>query len=170
MKKTLMSALLVLSTSAFAASETKMLPILSADYCPAPTVALMGGYTNYDDADGALYGIELGFACPIFQIKGLEINQVLSLTHYSENGFDINTLEMNPRIMFKVADKIKLGVGPGLGVLFTDDDTEFGFNVGASINYDITPGYFVGLETRYQWATEDAFDNSRTLVKVGMHF
>lgn len=170
MKKTLLASLLLLSTSVFAADETKMLPIFSDDYCPAPTVALMGGYTNYDSSDGALYGIELGFACPIFQIKGYEINQVLSLTHFSENGFDINTLEMNPRVMFKVSDKVKIGAGPGLAVLFTDDDTEFGFNLGASINYDITPDYFIGLETRYQWASESVFDNSRTLVKVGTHF
>lgn len=172
MKKTLLSALLVLSTSAFAADETKMLPILDADYCPAPTVALMGGFTKYSDNGDhdALYGIELGFACPVFQIKDLEINQVLSLTHYSENGFDINTLEMNPRVMFKLSDKIKVGAGPGLAVLFTDADTEYGFNLGASINYDITPDYFIGLEMRYQWATESAYDNGRTLFKVGTHF
>lgn len=170
MKKTLLSALLVLSTSTFAADETKILPILDADYCPAPTVALMGGHTSYENESGALYGVELGFACPIFQIKGLEINQVLSLTHFSENGFDINTLEMNPRIMLKLSDKVKIGAGPGLAILFTDADTEYGVNLGASINYDITPDYFIGIETRYQWATENAFDNSRTLLKVGTHF
>jgi len=168
MKKTLLSALLVLSASAYAADETKMLPIFSDDYCPAPTVALMGGLTKYSDDREALYGIELGFACPVFQIKGYEINQLLSLTHSPE--FDITTLEMNPKLMFKLSDKVKLGAGPGVGVLFTENGTEFGFNLGASINYNITSDYFIGFETRYQWATENELDNCRNLLKVGMHF
>ena len=184
MKKTLLSAILVLSVNAFAADETKILPIFTEGYCGAPTVALMGGYGKYSGASNgsAMYGIELGFACPVFQIKDLEINQVLSLVHSDKDGLETNTLEMNPRIMFKLSNKMKFGFGPGLGVIFaktdTKSDTVFGLNFGASLNYDITPDMFIGVETRYQWAgdadlsagTKTNLDNSRTLLKVGRRF
>jgi opacity protein-like surface antigen len=84
--------------------------------------------------------------------------------------------------MFDLSDKMKFGFGPGLGVIFaksdSKSDTVFGFNVGASLNYDLTKNIFIGIETRYQWA-EDAdlsaganrdMDNCRTLLKVGTHF
>ena len=188
MKKILISTLLILSTSLFAApdapKETKVLPIFDADYCPAPTVALMGGYGKYSGVNNgtAMYGVELGFACPIFQIEDVTINQILSLVHSSKDRLKTNTLEMNPRIMFDLSDKVQFGFGPGLGVIFADgekDDTVFGVNVGASLNYDVTPQVFVGVEARYQWA-EDAdlshngvktnMNNSRTLLKVGRRF
>ena len=185
MKKTLLIACLLVSSTLFAgAKETKMLPIFTEGYCAAPTVALMAGYGKYSDASNgtSMYGVELAFACPVFQIKDLEINQVLSLVHSDDDGLETNTLEMNPRIMFKLSNKMKFGFGPGLGVVFAKTDTKsdavFGFNVGASLNYDITSDMFIGIESRYQW-TQDAdldggakinLDNSRTLLKVGRRF
>lgn len=185
MKKTLLIAFLMLSTTLFAApKETKILPIFAGDYCPAPTVAIMGGYGKYSDANNgtAMYGVELGFACPVFQIKDLEINQVLSLVHSDEDGVKTNTLEMNPRIMFAINNKTKFGFGPGLGVIFAKSngvsDEIFGINFGASLNYQISSDMFIGIESRYQWAGDAQFSagtktdmsNSRTLLKVGTSF
>ena len=185
MRKNIAIALLLLSTSLFgAAKETKMLPIFTEDYCAEPTIAVMLGYGKYSGAQNgaSMYGLELGFACPVFQVKDLEINQVLSFVHSDKDGLETNTLEMNPRIMFELNDKTKFGFGPGLGVIFaksaTKNDTVFGFNVGASLNYDITPDIFIGVESRYQWA-QDAqlsngaktdMNNCRTLIKIGTHF
>ena len=185
MRKNIAIALLLLSTSLFgAAKETKMLPIFTEDYCAEPTIAVMLGYGKYSGAQNgaSMYGLELGFACPVFQVKDLEINQVLSLVHSDKDGLKTNTLEMNPRIMFKLNEKTKFGFGPGLGVIFaksaTKNDTAFGFNVGASLNYNLSSDLFIGIESRYQWA-QDAdlsngaktnMNNSRTLLKIGTHF
>ena len=186
MKKILLIALLALSTTLFGgAKETKILPIFTQGYCGAPTVALMlgtGKYKNASNNHATMYGVELGFACPVFQIKDLEINQVLSLVHSDKDGLETNTLEMNPRIMFELSDKMKFGFGPGLGVVFaksnTKSDAVFGLNFGASLNYDISKDMFIGIETRYQWAGDadlsaganTDMDNCRTLLKVGTHF
>lgn len=170
MKKTLLSALLILSTSAFAADETKLFPFFDEDYAAEPKVALMIGHSSNQDDATPLPGIELTFACPVFQIEGLKINQILSLTHSSIDGYDITSIEMNPKVVFDIMDKTTLGVGPGFGILVTNHGTEYGFNLGASIDYDIIENYFVGVETRHQWATENELDNTRILLKAGMHF
>jgi hypothetical protein len=185
MKKTIFAALLLLGASLFAApKETKMLPIFTEGYCALPTVALMGGYGKYSGANNgsAMYGVELGFACPVFQIADLEINQILSLVHSDKDGLETNSLEMNPRIMFAIDNKTKFGFGPGLGVIFAKannkSDAIFGVNFGASLNYAITSDMFIGVESRYQWAGDGQFaagtktdmSNSRTLVKIGKQF
>lgn len=186
MKKNILGALLALSATLWGAEakETKILPIFAEGYCATPTVALMGGIINFDDSseqDGA-YGIELGFACPVFQIQDLEINQVLSFVHSDENGLETNSLEMNPRIMFALNDKTKFGFGPGLGVVFAkangQNETLFGVNAGASLQYDITKDVFVGFESRYQWTQDAEFvsgvhtdmNNFRNMLKLGTHF
>lgn len=186
MKKNLLVALLALSTTLWAegAKDTEMLPIFTEGYCAAPSVALMAGTGKFDgpDEQTAMYGVELGFACPVFQIKDLEINQVLSFVHSDENGLETNSLEMNPRIMFDLNEKAKFGFGPGLGVVFANargqSDVLFGFNVGASLNYDISKDVFVGINSRYQWAQDADFgarsnvgmNNLRTMLKIGTHF
>ena len=184
MKKIILSTLLALNITALSAQETKMLPILDADYCPAPTVALMGGYGSYSGANSgtAMYGVEAAFACPVFQIKDIKIHQVLSLVHSSKDGLKTTTLEMNPQVIFDLSPKMHLGVGPGIGVIFAKGDKSdslVGINFGASFNYDITPKVFVGIDARYQWAGDaDLYnlgqntnlDNMRTMIKVGRRF
>jgi hypothetical protein len=183
MKKILLASMLLFSTSLFAevAKETKFFPIMSGDYCAAPTVALMGGATNYDDMSGSAdsYGVELRFGCPVFQIKGYDIRQVLSIVHDNGNGFKTTSLEMNPRIMFPLSKDVEFGFGPGLGVIFAKDDiagkdTVWGVNVGVSLHYDVTNKIFIGVESRYQWTQDTDFggdiDNFRTMVKIGTRF
>lgn len=186
MKKLLFTALITLSALSLNANETRLLPFFEDDYCPAPTVAVMGGYGKYSDvtnSGGAMYGVELGFGCPVFEVKDVKIDQVLSLVHYSKNGLTTNSLEMNPRIYFDLNNKTKFGFGPGLGILFTSNgsqsDTVYGIQVGASLNYEINADMFIGIESRYQWAGDASLtngaanvdmNNHRTLLKVGTHF
>jgi len=186
MKKIILTAALAINTTLFAgaAKETKILPFFGDGYCAAPTVAIMGGYGKYSGAPNgaAMYGVELGFACPVFQIKDLEINQVLSLVHSDKDGLETNSLEMNPRIMFPLNNKTKFGFGPGLGVIFAKSngksDEVFGINLGGSINYQLSSDMFIGLESRYQWAGDAQFaagtktdmNNCRTMLKFGKSF
>lgn len=186
MKKIALAGLLALSMSSLSAKETKILPILTDDnYCFNPSVALIGGYTKYDEADNgtSMYGAELSIACPALQLQSLNIRQQISFVHATEKDkFSSNSLEFNPHVIFKADDKLQVGVGPGVGIVFADadgeTDTVIGLNIGASANYDVTPRVFVGAEARYQWGLADAdfngnkvsLDNYRTLLKVGYHF
>ena len=186
MKKIVLVSMLLLNSSLFAevAQETKLLPIFGGNYCAAPTVALMGGYTNYDNTsdNAGSYGAELRFGCPVFQIKGFDIRQVLSVVHADKNNLTTTSIEMNPRIMFPLTEDIEFGFGPGLAVIFaedssttsTDKDTLIGVNVGASLHYNVTNSIFVGLESRYQWTQKADFgrtiDNLRTMIKIGTSF
>lgn len=202
MKKNILISTLLLASSLFAepAKETEMFPLFtSANYCSEATVALMGGVTNYHNTSGYTdsYGAELRFACPVFQIKGFDNRQVLSVVYAEKDGLTTTSIEMNPRIMFPVSDDIEFGFGPGLGVIFAENDTAvttgsgtlldpfvtttstskdtvIGVNIGASLHYNVTESVFVGLESRYQWTQNTKFgktiDNARTMLKVGTSF
>ncbi len=184
MKRIVLSTLLLAATLVHAEKETKFFPIATdADYCPAPAVAVLGGYGEVEKAYGGdyMYGIEFSLACPALQLASNDIRQQISLVHQSDHGLRMTSLEFNPHLLFHLDEKIQLGVGPGFGVIFTDaDETDvvFGVNVGASLTYAVDASYFVGAEARYQWTTdaelakgvEQSLDNYRTLLKVGMHF
>jgi len=185
MKKIALAALLTVGITSLSAQETKFLPLATDDnYAFAPSVALVGGYGKYDNPDNgsALYGVELDIACPLLQLSSNKIKQQISLVQYVENdSFSTTSLELNPHVMFDLADKLQVGVGPGFGIVYADadgeTDTVFGINIGASLNYDITQKMFVGAEARYQWTTDADFgggdvslNNYRTLLKAGYHF
>lgn len=183
MKKIVFSSLLALGATFVSANETKFLPIATDDnYCLTPSVALVGGYGKYNNVDGdALYGVELDIACPLLALPSNKIKQQISLVYQDKNGLTTTSLELNPHVMFDLSNKVQLGVGPGLGVIFANadkSDTAFEIGAGASLNYDVTPKMFIGLEARYMFTTEvklatnykDNLNNSRTLLKVGMHF
>jgi len=185
MKKLALAAIIALTTTAITAKEIKVLPILTdSNYCLTPSLSLLGGYGAFSEAnDGStMYGVELAIACPALQLENLDIKQQISYVYSSNDGLTTNSIEFNPHVMFNIADKLQLGVGPGFGLVFADveggeSDLVFGLNLGASLNYDITTSMFVGAEARYQWTTDADFgggdttlDNYRTLLKVGMHF
>ena len=170
-----------ISTSVMA-DGVKFLPVTETTYKPDFAVALLGGVqkTNAVDGTGA-YGVEVSLKCPLLQIPSNEIRQQVSLVSTSSNGLSTTSLELNPHVMFNVAPQLHVGVGPNLGLVYatahSDNKVAFGIGAGASISYDIAPKYFVGAETRYQWTnhpslggTDVNLDNSRTLLKVGMHF
>jgi len=182
MKKIAVAALIALSVSSVWAKDTKLFPILSdGDYCLGPAVALVGGYgkTNNVKSSG-LYGVEFSLACPLLQLSDFDIKQQVSLVHQNNDGYEATSFELNPHVMFDVANKVQVGVGPELGVLFakgTKSDTVFTYGLGASANYDLANNMFVGAEARYQWTTDaelggtkDDLNNFRTLLKVGVHF
>ncbi|RUM62045.1 MAG: hypothetical protein DSZ03_07450, partial [Sulfurimonas sp.] len=177
MKRIVLSTLLLMTTLVHAERATTLFPIMTdADYCPAPAVALLGGYGEMEKAyDGDyMYGLEFSLACPALQLEHYDIRQQISLVHQSKHGLRMTSLEFNPHILFDLDENMQLGVGPGFGVIFTDADaTDIigGINIGASVNYDIDAVYFVGAEARYQWTTdadlgngvEHSLDNYRTL-------
>ncbi len=184
MKQIILTASLLLATLVHAQRETTLLPVVnSADYTPAPAVALLVGYGEVEKAyDGDyMYGVEVSLACPALQLSMYDIRQQISLVYQSDHGLRMTSLEFNPHVLFNLDEKVQLGVGPGFGVIVTDADESdviLGINVGASIRYTIDATYFVGAEARYQWTTdaelskgyERSLDNYRTLIKVGMHF
>lgn len=181
-------ALLGLTLTSLQATQTKELKLLpiatDATYCANIGVALLGGYGTVEHENGAaMYGLEVSLACPMLQLPTHAIRQQVSLVHYDENGFTMNSLEFNPHLLFDLTDNLQLGAGPGFGVIFADADggnstVMLGINAGLSLNYDITPQLFTGVETRWQWTTEGEFvsgsktsvDNYRSLFKVGMRF
>lgn len=184
MKNILIAILLTLSTVSLQANETRILPILTGDYCPNPTMAVTTGYNIYDDikdSGSSTYGLEIAFGCPIFEIKDLEINQVLGANHYKKDNFSITTVEMNPRIMFELDNRTKVGVGPGVSILFVDNnnnkDTILGFNIGATVNYQLNDGMFIGLDIRHQFTQKTNvfsnninLNNNKTVIKIGKSF
>ena len=185
MKKIILGAMVALTlTTTVSARETKLFPIVTdSNYCLTPSVAVVAGVDSYDGTSGTAYGVELSMACPALQLSSVFIKQQVSLVTRDSDGFKATSLEFNPHAIFDISKELTVGVGPGFGVIFADvdgasSDTVFGVNLGASVTYDITPSAFVGLEARYQWTTDAEFvsgtkvnlDNSRTLLKVGMHF
>ena len=184
MRRVALAALLALTVSSLNARETKVLPILTdSSYCLTPGVSLVGGIGAFDKSDTTttMYGVELSLACPALQLSSLDIKQQISIVYQSKEGLDTTHIEFNPHVMFDLSKDIQFGAGPGFGVILANaekSDTVFGLNAGVSLNYDVTPSMFMGLEARYQWTTdaevvsgvEVNLDNYRTLLKVGMHF
>lgn len=187
MKRIILLTMVLLSTSLFAqvAKETKLLPFFEAGYCADPTVAIMGGVTQYKDNTNDTtntYGVELRFGCPVFQIKNYDIRQVLSAIHTDKNNLSTTSIEMNPRIMFELTKDVEFGFGPGLGVVFAKNsagiktlrDTVLAVNIGASLHYTPTKNMFIGFESIYQWTQKSDFgntlDNFRNMIKIGTSF
>ena len=176
------TALSTLLGTALFADGVKFLPVTDSSYVPSFAVAALGGYQKTEAVDGTgAYGVEISLTCPLLQIPNNMIRQQISLVRADSNGLATTSLELNPHVLFDVAPQLHIGVGPSLGVIYAsglgDHDTVFGIGAGASVTYDIAPKYFVGAESRYQWTNNASLsgrtvdlDNTRTLLKVGMHF
>ena len=176
------TALSTLLGTALFADGVKFLPVTDSSYVPSFAVAALGGYQKTEAVDGTgAYGVEISLTCPLLQIPNHTIRQQVSLVRADSNGLATTSLELNPHVLFDVAPQLHIGVGPSLGVTYAsglgDHDTVFGIGAGASVTYDIAPKYFVGAESRYQWTNNASLsgrtvdlDNTRTLLKVGMHF
>lgn len=176
------TALSTLLGTALFADGVKFLPVSEASYTPSFAVAALGGYQKTDAVDGTgVYGVEVSLTCPLLQIPDHMIRQQVSLARADSNGLTTTSLELNPHVLFDVAPQLHVGVGPSLGAIYasglSDHDIAFGIGAGASVTYDIAPKYFVGAESRYQWTTDASLsgrsvnlDNTRTLLKVGVHF
>ena len=54
-------------------------------------------------------------ACPLLQLKTLDIKQQVSLVNYSHDELNTLSFELNPHVMFDINDKLQFGMGPGFG-------------------------------------------------------
>ncbi len=182
---TLATALMTASLNA--ADEFKFLPIFLDDsYKAHAEVALVGGYIDIDQKgsdDGADYGVEFSFDCPVFTLPGDNLlRQQLTVTRHDESDFSMTTIEMNPYYFIRLADNLVLGFGPGIGGMFAEvdhgkDNWLFTYQVGGGLKYYMG-NLLVGADVRWQWTTEkdfgsgekEALDNMRVLAKVGYRF
>ncbi len=177
----------VAASSLNAADEFKFLPIFLDDtYKAHAEVALVGGYIDIDSKgadDGADYGIELSFDCPVFTLPGDNLlRQQLTVTRHDESDFSMTTIEMNPYYFIGLTDDLILGFGPGIGGMFAEvdngkDNWLFTYQVGGGLKYYMG-NLLVGADVRWQWTTEkdfgsgekEALDNMRVLAKIGYRF
>lgn len=187
--KNILLSMAVLSTASFAGDEFKVLPFfLDDDYKAHVEVAAVVGYMDFDRSkvdEGAVYGLELSFDCPVFTLPGDNLlRQQLNVNRYSENGLKITTIEMNPYYFIDLADDLSLGFGPGIGAMHADSDNAkdqwlFTVQAGAGLKYYIDKNILVGADIRYQWTAEKDvdgsgkhkdLDNMSLLMKVGYAF
>ncbi len=163
----------------------EFLPVLHSGYHLEPAVAVVGGWADPDVAGvsgSGIYGVELSIACPLLKTPTNGIRQQISLTRFNHRGLRATSLELNPHYRVEVAPRLDVGVGPALGVIWTDlhgeSDTVFGAGLGASADYRLGDHLFAGLEARALWTTEadtgngtdTGVNNVRSLVKLGYRF
>jgi hypothetical protein len=159
----------------------QFLPAAEPGYEARPTFAFMTGAQDYDDGDSdAIYGMELGLACPTLKPPQGRIRQQISLSRYDEGGLETTSLEINPHYLIDIQPGLAVGFGPGLGYVWADarrgSDSVLAFQGGTSLHYRTGPLFF-GAEARYQ-ITQDAdfgrgggdLDNFRVTAKFGAAF
>lgn len=186
-KTTLITSITLACLTTLQAKDTKMLPMMDADYCAGWGFALLGGYGEADTtgAEGSLrYGVEASLACPMLQLEAGDIRQQISIVYGEDNGLTTTQIEAAPFFMFDVAKTAQIGLGPVFGVSFanldtvgTDSAVVFGAGAGVNFNYDISAKMFIGADARYLWTGDADFGtgkvnltNYRSMLKVGMHF
>ena len=175
-----LSAILAMATSAAQAEGWNFLPVTDAGFKAEPTLSLMGGMLNPDvngaDSDTAM-GVELSFNCIALQPPSGKIRTQISWTRYDDAGLEINSVEVNPHYLWRMTDKVEIGVGPGLGYVSGKagavDESMLAMQLGTSLHYR-SGNLFMGAEARYQ-VTEEEFgntdlDNFRVMLKVGYNF
>ena len=174
-------------TSSAAAAGVVFLPITKSGYELEPTVSLMVG-TMKGTQDGAesssIIGAEFAFRCGLVQMGDNQLRQQLSITNWDKNSLNMKNIELNLHYQMPVAKDVKVGFGPGVGVILTDlagsdNPTFFGGQLGASVNYAGLGAISLGAEARYQvtnkdsfvsGGTEDNMNNWRVAAKVGYSF
>jgi hypothetical protein len=183
-KKMLVSVAIAgsLATGTLLADQLKFLPFTDSSYSPNFAVAALGGYEKANSVKGSgAYGVELSLKCFLLQLPSHTIRQQISLVHTNADGLSTTSFELNPHVLFGIAHNLTLGVGPSFGAIYASANSQdhfvYGIGGGASLTYNITPQYFVGLQSRYQWTSTAHLggrnfdlDNLRTLAKVGVYF
>jgi len=177
---------LTVSTSTYAAGVS-ILPVTQEDYKPEAVISVMGGMMDptQEGADSStILGAELSFRCILLQVGDNQLRQQLSFTTWEKDSLTLQNIELNAHYQVAVANDLKVGVGPGFGVVMTDlsgsdNPTFFGAQLGASLHYTGMGPVFLGAEARYQvtnkdkmisGGTEDNLNNWRAAVKVGYIF
>ena len=149
----------------------------AADYTLEPEVAVAakGGWWEADVdgfSGGPAYGLELSATDPWAEMPAGKLRHMLSWNHVDQDGLELNTAEWNLHWMFETGSGVWLGLGPGLGYLWSDGDArddglaaQFGVSA-----YTIHGHVLFGIESRYQWTEADNADNWLTMAKIGYVF
>lgn len=207
MKKTtqllsvLAGAAILSASAATAADKFVLLPIFTdPDWKANIELAAVGGTMDFDNGsvkDDYNYGVEFSFDCPVFTLPGDNLlRQQLSLSRYDKNDVTITAIEMNPYYFIHFTKNLVLGIGPGIGAMYTEypvttttgglfpttstdtrNDWLFTLQAGAGLKYYMG-SFLAGVDIRRTWTTENDFggtkkyslDNLRTLLKVGYRF
>jgi hypothetical protein len=164
-----------------------LLPVSKDGYQPEAAVSLIAGTMepSRDNMDSSsILGAELSFRCVLLQVGDNQLRQQLSFTTWDKNNLTLQNLEINAHYQIPVAQDLKVGVGPGVGIVMTDaagtdNPTFFGAQLGGSLHYTGMAPFFTGAEARYQITNKDKFtsageednmNNWRMAVKLGYMF
>lgn len=182
----LAAAIAGLSAVPAQAADWGFLPIVNdPSYKAELAVALKGGIMDADVSgvgSSFAYGAELSLNCPTIRTPVGKIRQQLSWNRMDDDGLELNTVELNPHLVFEAAKDLWIGAGPGLGFVWADHSTGrdadmWALQAGASVTYTMGK-VMLGLESRYQWTQDDRVgtgtgegaDNWLTTAKVGFVF
>lgn len=177
---------ITLSSAAFAEGVV-VLPVMKDGYKPEAVASVMFGSmkpTQSGADSSTVMGAELSFRCVLLQVGDNQLRQQLSFTTWEKNNLTLQNIELNAHYQVPVAQDLKIGVGPGVGLIMTDlsgsdNPTFFGAQLGASAHYTGFGPVFVGAEWRYQLTNKDKFtsggaeddmNNWRAVAKVGYMF
>lgn len=176
-----------IATTSVLAEGVTFLPLAKEGYKPEAAVSLIGGVMEPTDSNAdssSILGAELSFRCVLLQVGDNQLRQQLSYTTWEKNNLKLQNIELNAHYQMPVANDLKIGVGPGVGIIMTDlsgsdNPTFFGAQLGASAHYTGLGPIFLGAEARYQitnkdkfvsGAEEDNMNNWRVAAKVGYIF
>ena len=148
------------------------------------TAAVTAGYMALDNdsaSDDSSLGLQFALNCPWFRPPEGMIRQQFNLNRFDHDGLELTSLEMNPRYFWDLPSNFTLGVGPGVGYVWTDPDEGKSPNLWslqAGVDLDYRQGvFYFGVGTRYQWTenkrvglNDNGVDNWLTSVKVGVNF
>lgn len=177
------------STNLFAetSDEWKLLPVFNdSQWKPDFALSATAGYMDIDGSVGSggeTYGMQLAFNCPVFTPPGEGVVlQQFDVNHYDNGNLELTTFEINPRYFVPVAEGLKIGVGPGIGYMWTDynggkDPNMWTAQLGVDVEYR-KGSLYAGFGTRYQWTENETIgpnqnegvDNLLTSIKVGINF
>lgn len=179
---TLATTLLTFTVST-QADKWEFLPVLNSDYQADAAVALIVGKTEFKShtTTTPTKGIEVSLNCPLLKAPRHTIRQQISYSTTYKSGTKINSLELTPQHMFKMTNKLSLGVGPSLGYAKLSNSTgnDSGFTYGAAISarYNVTGNLFIGAEVKYTKSkdleisgVENDISNTKGMLKIGLQF
>jgi len=157
------------------------------NYAAQMEISMIGGIQNYKDFDvSPVYGVEISLQCPLVNSQKAYVRQHFKLTHQQDEKLRSTTVEINPQYMIITKPRIKLGIGPTAGLIFTnieeDHKTIFSYGLGtASVYYVKNIAIGVGLcytmtnkisfaSSKYESAGTARLNNWGTFLKLGYKF
>ncbi len=155
------------------------------DYKPQVAISVVGGMQNNHSLklSAPVYGFEISMECPLVQNSKSHIRQQFSLMRQAGKKFKSVTAEINPQYKIIARKSFELGIGPSVGLLFTnaieDRKTLFSYGMGGSVIYEFKK-FIIGVESRYALTPKVTFidfkkestlyanlNNLRSTMKIG---